>query len=562
MFRERDEAHRVALSIAPTGREGMRVASATKCLLLFVTCCLSGCAHLESWSRNNFKVGPEYREPVISVAPDWIEFNDPQIINDASGVSATEWWQCFDDPQLVAIVDDVHRQNLTLHAAGHRVQQAESQRAIAIGQLFPQLQEVFGNFEQRQRSSLGFSQSLPPLTRSLGVWSTAFNASWEIDFWGRYRRSVASADADLAAWQNNYCDVLLTLTADTAATYVELRAFQERLRLLSANIGKQEKSLELAQKRFENGIVTKLDVTQGEASLRRTRALVPDLQRGIRQAGNRLCVLAGRPPIDLLEELGAEHQMIPEVPQQVIVGIPANLIRRRPDVRRAERRVAAQSERIGIATTDLFPAFTINGAIGWQANDLGDLITSPANTGLISPGFNWNILNYHRIVNSVAVQDARFKQLSAEYAQAVLDANREAEDAIVDFQRSKDRAVELAAAVDASLESLSLAQLHYDEGWIDFDRLNNLQVELVSQQDAAIAAKADVIFALIRIYRALGGGWQPAPDAIAEQVQPSTNMPETSGQTIEVLRPTVALFPPLPDNLEVIQRNAHQKTAF
>ena len=345
--------------------------------------------------------------------------------------------------------------------------------------------------------------------------------------------------------------MLLTLTADTAATYVELRSFQERLRSLNANVEKQEKSLELAEKRFANGIVTKLDVTQGQASLRRTRALAPILHRGIRQAGNRLCVLAGRPPVDLLQELDAEklatqersnkqrankepatkQRLIPEAPPQVVVGIPANLIRRRPDVRRAERRVAAQSEQIGVAVADLFPAFSINGSIGWQANNLGDLVTSPANAGLIRPGFNWNILNYHRIVNNIAVQDARFQQLSAEYAQAVLDANREVEDAIIDFQQSKARTTELAAAVDASLESLSLAQLHYDEGWIDFDRLNNLQVELIAQQDEAIAARADVTFALIRIYRALGGGWQPA------QLQTATSQPPADFSQVDLPSP-------------------------
>ena len=548
MLREIDTHDALALRSRLQGSRRVRTVRSHLWFLLLVTFSLPGCAYLENWSDNNFKVGPEYREPIAAVASEWIEFNDPQMINEAAGVGKVAWWECFGDPILAAIVQDVHQQNLTLRAAGHRVQQAESQRAIAVGQVFPQLQEVFGNFEQRQRSALGFSQSLPPLTRAFGVWSTAFNASWEIDLWGRYRRGVASADADLAAWQNNYCDVLLTLTSDTAATYVELRSFQERLRYLNANIERQEKSVALAKKRFANGIVTKLDVTQGEASLSRTRALAPILDRGLRQAGNRLCVLSGRPPIDLHAELApAELDAIPKPPEQIVVGIPANLLRRRPDVRRAERRVAAQSERIGIAAADLYPTFSLNGAIGWQANDIGDLVSSPANTGFISPGFNWNILNYHRIVNNVSVQDATFQQLSAEYAQTVLDANREVEDAMVDFQRSKDRATELAAAVEASLESLFLAQLHYDEGWIDFDRLNNLQVELVSQQDQAIAARADVIFALIRIYRALGGGWQPAPTIPFSNESLHDGLPDRAGEPGEESRPTIKQLPPLPD---------------
>lgn len=472
----------------------------------------TGCTYLRDWARHDFKVGPDYCEPPVSVATQWIELNDPQIINDIAGVDEVDWWQCFDDPTLVDLVCEARQQNLSLQSAELRVVEAEAQRAMAVGRLFPQFQEVFGSFEQRQRSPLGFSSGLPPLSRSLGVWTSGLNASWELDLWGRYRRSIASADANLQALANNYEDVLLTLTADTAAAYVELRAFQQRLDCLEDNRSKQAQSLTLAENRYKSGIVTKLDVTQAEASLHRTQALKPVLERGLRMANNRLCVLLGSPPVNLADDLGlVGDEPIPNPPQEVVVGIPADLIRRRPDVRRAERQVAAQSELIGVAAADLFPAFTINGSINWQARDLGDLFTPTANAGMINPGFNWNFLNYNRIINNVAVQDARFQQLAVTYAQTVLEANREVEDAIVDFQRSRDRADELRKAVDASIESVALAQLQYDEGWIDFDRLNNLQRELVLQQDESVAAKADVAFALIRIYRSLGGGWQPAP---------------------------------------------------
>ena len=505
-------------------------------LLLLVIPLASGCAHLGDWLHNGFKVGPDYREPPVLVADEWIDFNEPRVISDASGVDEATWWQNFNDPVLDELVLTAHQQNLPLRVAGLRVLEAEAQRGIAAGGLFPQSQEAFGNFEQTQRSELGYSASLPPSVRSLGVWTTGFNASWELDVWGRFRRGIESADANLDASIKNYDDVLVTLIADTAATYVELRAFQQRLRVNRANVQMQEKSLQLATRRYNNEIVTKLDVTQAQTSLHQTKALAPVLKRGLRMANNRLCVLLGVPPRNLVDELGnTGGETIPAPPEQVVVGIPADLIRRRPDVRRAEREVASQSALIGIAASDLFPMFTISGSINWQAPGFGDLFTPAANSGVISPGFNWKILNYGRIVNNITVQDARFQQAAVTYSQTVLNANREVEDALTDFLRSRERAEELKKTVEAAQESVSLAQLQYEQGWIDFDRVNNLQRDLVIQQDASVAAQADVAFGMIRIYRALGGGWQmrcgntvqtteePAP---VREVLPTPPLPE------------------------------------
>jgi len=488
---------------------------------------------MDNWMHNGFKVGPDYHEPAVSVADEWIDFNDPSIISEANGVDEPAWWRNFNDPLMDELVLTAFEQNLPLRAAGLRVLEAEAQRAIAAGELFPQFQEAFGDFQQTQRSPTGFSLGLPPAVRSLGIWSAGFHASWELDVWGRFRRGIESADANLDASVENYDDILVTLIADTAATYVEMRAFQQRLRHLQANVAMQEKSLQLAEDRHRNGIVTKLDVTQARSNLHQTKALVPVLERGLRQANNRLCVLLGGPPRDLLEELGnTGEESIPYPPEQVVVGIPADLIRRRPDVRRAEREVASQSALIGVAASDLFPTFTIDGSINWQATDFGDLFTPATNAGIISPRFNWNILNYGRIVNNVAVQDARFQQLAVTYLHTVLDANREVEDAIIDFLRSRDRARELKTAVDAATESVSLAQLHYGQGWIDFDRVNNLQRDLVIQQDESVAAQADVALGLIRVYRALGGGWQlrcgPMIETTEEPTPDSEALPQSS----------------------------------
>jgi NodT family efflux transporter outer membrane factor (OMF) lipoprotein len=494
-------------------------------LLLLALPGLSGCAYFGDWLHNGFKVGPDYHGPAAPVAKEWIDFNNPRLISQACGVDEAAWWCNFGDPVMNELVLAAYRQNLPLRVAGLRVLEAEAQRAIAVGGLFPQSQDVFGNFEQRQRSLNGFTNGLPPGDRSLGVWTTGFNASWELDVWGRFRRAIESADANLDSLVFNYDDVLVTLIGDTASAYIEVRAFQERLRYERANIATQEKSLQLAEDRFGTGIATKLDVTEAQSTLHQTRTLAPVLERGLRAANNRLCVLLGIPPCNLVAELGnTGEEALPRPPEQVVVGIPADLIRRRPDVRRAEREVATQSALIGVAAADLFPMFTINGSINWQASNFADLFTPDSTAGFIRPGFDWKILNYGRIVNNVKVQDARFQQFVVTYLQTVLNANRDVEDGINEFLRSSERAAELAETVKAAAESVTLAQVQYQQGWIDFDRVNNLQRDLAAQEDAWAAARADVAFGLIHIYRALGGGWQlrcpgtpaaPAPLAAA-----------------------------------------------
>jgi len=490
---------------------------------------LTGCAYMGNWLHNGFKVGPDYSQPNVKVADEWIDVNNPRMIREVNAVDEVDWWQSFNDPILNDLVITACRQNLPLRVAGLRVLEAEAQRAIAEGTLFPQYQQAFGNFQQTQRSPTGFSRSIPGTVRSLGVWSTGLRASWELDIWGRFRRRIESADALLDASINNYDDVLVTLIADTAATYIEIRTIQQRLRRIQDNISMLTTSLEMAEDRHKSGIVTKLDVTQAQSTLHQTKALMPVLERGLRQANNRLCVLLGEPPHDLPKTWGDRgEQTIPEPPKHVVVGIPADLIRRRPDVNRAERKLAAQSALIGVAASDLFPMFTIDGSIGWQSTEMDELFTPATNAGFIKPGFNWNIFNYGRIVSNIAVQDTRFQQLAALYQQAVLKANREVEDAVIGFLRSHDRVEALQKAFEATTASLSLARVHYAQGWIDFDRVNNLQRDFILRQDELIAAQADVALAMIRVYRTLGGGWELDSRFLKKETEMAiTGEPET-----------------------------------
>ncbi len=474
-----------------------------------VLCCvlLSGCAEFGNWLHNDFKVGPNYFKPAVPISDQWIDFNDSRVISDAHFVDDSAWWTAFGDPGLDHLMQVSFSENLTLRAASMRVLQAQSQRAIAAGTLFPQSQEAFGQYQHIQVSNAGNAIGVPSLPfRAFDNWSTGFNVGWELDVWGRIRRDLESADANLDASVEGYDDVLVVLLAETAAAYTDMRAFEQRLAFARTNVETQQGSLDIAQSRFDNGAVSELDVTQARSNLAQTQALIPVLEKGLRLANNRLCVLLGTPPRDLRPELGPGP--IPKSTPDVVVGIPADLIRRRPDVRRAEREVAIQSAQIGVAVADLFPTFRINGTISWQSQQFGDLLTSAANGGSIGPSFNWNILNYGRIMNNVQRQDARFQELAIAYQQTVLEANAEAEDAIVSFLETQDQVAALAESVAASQRSVELAMTQYREGAIDFNRVFNLQSTLVQQQDQLASAEAEVATSLIKIYKALGGGWQ------------------------------------------------------
>jgi NodT family efflux transporter outer membrane factor (OMF) lipoprotein len=493
---------------------------------------VNGCAHVQAWKRNGFKVGPAYRRPAVAVADHWIDFNSPQVISSLNGADNRLWWQVFQDPYLDGLVQSAYEQNLTLQEAGQRVVEADFAVAIAVGNLFPQSQQAYGAHEWVQNSLNGNRSGRNDiLFRSVDLVSTGFRATWELDFWGRYRRIVESAEADRNAAIEAYDDVLVSLIADTVSTYIEIRGFQQRLAYAKQNIAIQEDSLRLAQVRFSTGDAERIDVTQALSNLAQTRALVPELERGLRQATNRLCILQGQPPVDLQPALGS--RAIPTVPPQIVVGIPADLIRRRPDIRQAERLVAAQSARIGVAAADLLPSFSISGFIGLQANDWSDLFAGDSVTGILSPGFSWDILNYGRLRNRVRVEESRFQQLALAYQQVVLDANQETEDAIVAFLEYRRQGLHLIEGTQATAESVELARTKYNLGSIDFNRVNDLQRTLVLQQDELATVQTEAALSLVRVYRSLGGGWQirhgvptvePLP-AVTDELPPVDSAP-------------------------------------
>lgn len=462
---------------------------------------MTGCS-LKQWRENGFKVGPNYAKPVANVAPDWIDATDARVRSDAT--DGANWWLVFNDPVLNDLISQANAQNLSLREAGMRVLEAKAQRGVAAGNLFPQSQTIDSSYTRNLISNT----SNPPtaVNRSFDNWASSGSLVWEMDFWGRFRRAVEAADADLDASVENYDDVLTCLLAEVAATYVNIRTIQQRLDYTLENVEIQQGSLGIAQALAEGGQTSEVDVRQAELVLAQTQASVPTLKTALRQQNNLLCFLLGRPTEDLLPQLGKGP--IPMAPESVAIGIPCELLRRRPDIRRAERKVAAQSATIGIAESDLYPHFNIVGQIGWQAQSIGAKFGSDANFGAISPGLSWDVLNYGRFKNNIEAQKASFQALALTYQNTVLSANQEVENNLARFLYAQDQTQFLAESVKAASGGVDLVSTQYQNQLINFNTVFNLQLSLVGQQDAYAVAQGDIALGLIGIYKALGGGWQ------------------------------------------------------
>ncbi len=494
-------------------------------VLLAVMLASSGCTSLRQWWANGAKVGPNYVRPAEPVAQTWVDARDPRVKCDPANDCA--WWTVFNDPTLNGLIETAYRQNLDLRVAGTRILEARAQRNISVGNLFPQSQTATGAYVHAQ-----ISRNLNlPFPGQVNIRETGFNASWEADFWGRYRRTIESSDADLAAMTEGYGDALVLMLSEVATSYVQLRTFEERLQLAQKNVAAQRGSAGLAEQRFNKGVATELDMRQARSNLAQTEALIPPLEVGRRQAANRLCILLGMPVTDLAAQL--RPAPIPRAPLEVAVGIPADLLRRRPDIRQAERQVASQSAQIGVAESDLYPRFSINGFLGYAASDFKDLFASRSLLGFAVPTFQWNVLNYGRITNNVRVQQARLEGVTYQYQQTVLKAGREVEDALVAFLQSQQQAARLEESVNEAQRSVELVVLQFEGGVTDFNRVYTTQSTMVTQQDQWAQTRGDIAINLVDVYRALGGGWQyffnrPAVQAAGavEVVQPAPAAPE------------------------------------
>ena len=472
---------------------------------------LGGCTSLSEYVHNGFKVGPNYQTPQAAAAPDWIDAADKRIRRDDDDLS--KWWTVFNDPVLDSLVEDTYRQNLTLRQAGQRVLQARAQLGIATGNLFPQSQSLNASFTQTalsgQDANVTFETPAGPLAlqRFYPQWNLPIGAmSWELDFWGRFRRAIEANSANLDASVANYQDILVTLFSDAATSYVAVRTLEKQIEYTKANADLQRETLKIVEARFKAGTVTGVDFRQAKSTLAQTESQVPELEIGLRQMQNHLCTLLGIPTEDLRARLGKAS--IPTAPPEVAVGIPADLLRRRPDVRRAERLAAAQSAQVGVAQAEFYPAIAINGTIGYSAQQFKDLWGPAAFTGTFGPSFQWNVLNYGRILNNLRLQKSKFAESVAAYQETVLKANQEVEDGLATFFKAQQRSQLLAVSADEALEAVKLVVVQYEKGTVDFTRVTQLQQTLVVQQDNLAQAQGEIARGLIQVYKGLGGGWE------------------------------------------------------
>jgi len=450
-------------------------------------------------------VGPNYIRPPAPTADVWIETGDPAIRRETTDVSA--WWTVFNDPVLNTLVETAYRQNPSLRAAGVRVIEAQARRGIAIGQLFPQQQEAFGQATSNEISENRANRGAPGLISDFDDWQVGFDATWELDMWGRFRRSIEATDAELLASVASYDDVLVSLIAEVARNYTLLRTLEGQLAVARDNVAIQQRSFEIADAKFKGGTVTELDSAQAASLLHNTEAQIPSLESSIRQTQNTLCILLGIPPQDLQYILGGARS-IPIPPAEVAVGIPADLLRRRPDIRRAERLLASQSAQIGVAKADLFPRFALFGTISVAAQDFDDLFKSDSLENFGGPSFRWAILNYGRIQNNVRVQDARFQALIGDYENTVLQAQGEVENAIAAYLGTQRQVNFLSSSVASAARAVELAEFQYREGAVDYTRVLNSQQFLVTEQDRLVFTQGSVALNLVAMYKALGGGWE------------------------------------------------------
>ncbi|MEM8733154.1 MAG: efflux transporter outer membrane subunit [Planctomycetota bacterium] len=528
---------------------------ATQSLATTVLCLiLCGCSNLQYWWRNDHRVGPNYGRPAANVADDYLDATSSStaLLVQSDRSIEPEWWHTFQDPALDQLIQCAYSQNLSLKTAAWRIQEARAIRRIAAANLLPQSQTAFGQYAHTQNSQTA-GNAFPGFPVTIDDWSLGFDVGWELDLWGRIRRSIEASDAQLQSSVHDYEFAIVTLIGDVASLYIQIRSIDERLELAKENVALQSGSLEVAQIRFREGRTSKLDVVQAEGNLALTKSLIPSLELARRQSLNALAVLLGMPPAEIQNTGLAFVQpgRLPQIPNEVVVGIPAELLRRRPDIRSAERLMAAQFEQIGIAEADLYPTMTIGGTLGLQSAQLSRLFDGRSFTGTIAPAFRWNILNYGRLRQAIRVEEARFQQIQWDFQNAVLNAQREVEDGIAEFIKVKEQLESVEDQVAANQEAVELAISLYKEGQQDFGRVFVVESGLVQSQDQLVALRANVALALIKTYKSLGGGWevrctggpQAFGDLAAAVTDPVAEIPVSNDISVVELESTLLDLP-------------------
>jgi len=486
-------------------------------------------------------VGPDYEPPdfTVETVPDqWRTTVETEMAADTTDLEM--WWAAFNDSLLTELIKRSEFGNLDLQAAVGRVAEARAIRGVAKGGYWPDI--VLGgaySYQKLSENGLQGAQVGQPgdggedagsslLSDPFDSWTAGLSLSWEIDLFGRIRRTVEAADAQLQASVEDYRDVLVTLYAEVGSAYVDARAFQTRLDFATQNVTAQENSLELTRDRFNAGLTSALDVAQAEQNLAQTRSTIPALEIGLEASLNRLAVLLGEAPGSLHDEL-QEHTGLPQPDDKVAYGIPADLLRRRPDIRQAERLLASQTARIGIATADLYPTLSLGGSVGLEALDFDNLGDGGSVFWSIIPKISWPIFTGGKIRNRIRAEEARTAQALAAYEQTVLRALEEVQNALVAYGQEKMRRDRLREAVNASQRAVDLVETQYLSGLTNFQNFLDSQRSLFRQQDELADSSGQVRNNLITLNRALGGGWSPSQAEMTAAAAAGETLPPTAG---------------------------------
>ena len=470
-------------------RNGRKIVMGVKKLLtVFCLLMLGGCS----------AVGPDYSLPTVEMGDAWQ--------NTTRGTSQDEqalscWWRSLNDPILTSLIVDAEQNNLDLQVARSRVRQARMERTITGSSRYPTL-------DSNASANRSYSNGNDSGSRESDTYAVGFDASWEIDLFGGVRRSVEASQADYEASVEEMRDTLVSLVAEVALDYVELRAYQTRLKVAKEQVASQEETLGLLVALSEAGRGDELAISQARYAIESAKASLLDMESALEISMNGLAILTGKAP-GALEELLNSPQPVPQVATELAIGIPADILRRRPDIRKAERELAAETARIGEAEAALYPSLSLKGTIGLESVDLGDLVSSPIRVVSIGPTLSWPIFNAGALRNQVKIQTEQQNQAFINYTSAILTATEEVENALVSYAKEQGKSLHLQAAVNEAKLAEKLAGMQYSAGVTDFTDVLDAQRSILSLQDQLIQSSAETVTNLISIYKAVGGGWQP-----------------------------------------------------
>ena len=451
---------------------------------------------------NGCMVGPNFKRPQPTMPAGWAGATDEFRPVTPAEEELARWWTLFDDPTLDSLIEQAVESNLDLKQAEARIRQARAARGVAASGIGPTADTTAAY----QRSGSGGGTGGKSEGNISNHYQAGFDAGWELDIFGGVRRAIEAADADLQAAQETRRDVLVTLTAEVARNYIDLRAFQERIVIARQNLETQKHSAALTRQRFQAGFVGALDVANADAQVATTTSLIPLLEASARQTLYSLSVLLGRDPAALVREL-SPAEAIPLASPSIPLGVPSDLLRRRPDIRRAEAEIHAATARIGVATADLFPRFTISGSAGVSASDFSSWFDWASRIWSFGPSLNWNLFDMGRTRSNIEQQRALQDQSLITYQQTVLAALQEVENALIASTKEEEHRRALREAVAANRKAVGLATTLYTQGNTDFLNVLDAQRSLFASEDALIQSTGNVSTDLVAIFKALGGGW-------------------------------------------------------